>query len=119
MRNRDDIATRQKLPHPGKGHNVFIDHLLKQRGRQPQHTDPLLLDHASQSRQIDRAVRIDRKRGAVEQRAPDLKSRRIKGQWCQLQDDIVRRQCDIVRLAHQPHDIAVIDDDAFWGTGRP
>ena len=57
MRNRDDVATRQKLPHPRKSQDVFIDHLLKQRGRQPQHTDPLLLDHPFQSRQIDRAVR--------------------------------------------------------------
>src|SRR5438445_13897948 len=90
MRHREDISPSQELPKLLQAVQVFLDHLLKQPGGEPECGDPFAFDCLGQFPKRWHFRWINYEPRAVQQAPPYLKGGSIESNRRELQKHVAR-----------------------------
>ena len=90
MGNRQRLSSCQQLAHASQTLDLLIDHLMKQRGREPKRRHPAFLNDPPQLFQRRQPRGTHHQLGAVEQAAPEFQGGRIERDRRKLQEHLLR-----------------------------
>ena len=97
---------------------MFVDHDVKQAGREPEAIDALGKQHVTERTDRRHTVGKYHQLGTMEQRAPHLESRCIERQRRHLEKRRGPLPVDEVRTKHQTQHTTMRDTDTVWASSR-
>src|SRR2546421_12263734 len=100
MRQAKAIDACQELPEAFRSRQLGIDHFMEEPGREPEFGHCKFLDGFRKVRQRGDLWRREHEACAIQKRSPELESGGIEGNWSQLQENVQRRDGNIIGVFH-------------------